>query len=247
MRALLVLTAGMIIGGRDGLAAAGVVGSGGLVAPGKSVVSSQQKGQLNLADFGSKINEGLGWFAQHMQWDFDDVDPSFPLSPFWRFDHRIKSKYLLPTGHDTIRFSTTLRPTGRRGWVTTTINPFGWLQMQGTIYSQGLDTPLAAGSAEAKLPLDAVTKQADKMLNTCLDSVQQGLVGRTVAGGLNTHVLIGAGTRDEPWVGVETDARVALSERGRPLRLRTRVTCNRDYQVPSTYFSPQTLPHTPTR
>jgi len=187
--------------------------------------------QQPLSRAGDEINRGLIWVSQHMQWDFDDIDPYMPLSPFWRFDHKIKSKFLLPLGHDSIRFSTTVRPTGRRGWVTSTINPFDWLQMQGTVVSQGLSFPVMAGSAEVRLPLDAVTSLTDNIFNSCLESVQLSLVGRTVAGGVHTSVLVGAGTRDEPWVGMETDARLSMSETGRPLRLRTRVSCDRDMQV----------------
>ena len=178
---------------------------------------------------------GAAWLAQHMQWDFDDVDPVMPLSPFFRFDHAIKSKYLLPLGQETIRFSTTVRPTGRRGWVTTTVNPFSWLQVQSTVFSQGLKAPCAVSSAEVVLPLDNVTMQADDMLNRGLHNVQQGALGRTVLSSVRTQVLVGASTRDEPWIGVENDARISLSESKRPLRLRTRVTCSTDKQVLSCY------------
>ena len=186
-----------------------------------------------------EMNKGMGWLAQHMQWDFDDIDPTLPISPFWRFDHQIQSPVLLPGGHDSIRFSTTVRPTGRRGWVTTTINPFAWLQMQSTLVSRGLGLPLVAASGEAKLnsmPLvsagvDAMTHQVDDGINFCLDGMQQGLLGRTVAGNVNTHVLVGAGSHEEPWVGVESTALVSLSERGRPLRLRARVACDRELHL----------------
>jgi hypothetical protein len=198
-----------------GCLVAGAARGGALVAPGPS----------------AQVSNGLGWLAQHMQWDFDDIDPNLPLSPFWRFDHRVRAP-ILPAGHDSIRLSTTVRPTGRRGWVTTTVNPFDWLQMQGTVMSQGLMTPVAAASTEVVLPLGAVTQRADRMINGCLGDLQEHTVGRTVAGGLDSRVLVGVGTREEPWIGVETDARVSLSEKGRPLRLRARVTMNRDYQVP---------------
>ena len=188
--------------------------------------------QQKIARVQAGIDKGLGWLAQHMQWDFDDVDPSMPLSPFWRFDHVITSKYLLPSGHDTIRFSTTVRPTGRRGWVTTTVNPFAWLQVQGTVFSQGLKKPLTgAASTEVMLPLDTVTLRADDVINRSLDVVQQGMFGRTVAGSMRTHVLVGAGTHEKPWAAVEANTQLLLSQHSRPLRLRTRIVCNRDMQV----------------
>merc|ERR1711865_953152 len=103
--------------------------------------------------------------------------------------------------------------------------------MQGTVVSQGLSVPVMAGSAEARLPLDAVTSKTDNIFNSCLESVQHSLIGRKVAGEVHTSVLVGAGTRDEPWVGMETEARLSLSETGRPLRLRTRIAYDRDMQV----------------
>jgi len=208
-----------------GLAAAG---GGALSVP----TGTLERFRATAAD---QAEVGAAWLAQHMQWDFDDVDPVMPLSPFFRFDHAIKSKYLLPLGQETIRFSTTVRPTGRRGWVTTTVNPFSWLQVQSTVFSQGLKAPCAVSSAEVVLPLDKVTMQADDMLNRGLDNVQQGALGRTVLCSVRTQVLVGASTRDEPWIGVENDARISFSESKRPLRLRTRVTCSTDKQVLSSY------------
>jgi hypothetical protein len=208
-----------------GLAAAG---GGALSVPSGTL----ERFRATAAD---QAEVGAAWLAQHMQWDFDDVDPVMPLSPFFRFDHAIKSKYLLPLGQETIRFSTTVRPTGRRGWVTTTVNPFSWLQVQSTVFSQGLKAPCAVSSAEVVLPLDKVTMQADDMLNRGLDDVQRGALGRTVLGSVRTQVLVGASTRDEPWIGIENDARISLSESKRPLRLRTRVTCSTDKQVCACY------------
>ena len=209
---VLLLVVAMLM--RRGCMAA--AGGGSLVVPGPRALT--------------KVSNGLGWLAQHMQWDFDDIDPNLPLSPFWRFDHRVKIP-VIPPGHDSIRFSTTVRPTGRRGWVTTTVNPFGWLQLQGTVMSQGLVSPVAVASTEVVLPLSSITRQTDRVISKCLGDLQHHVVGRTVAGDLDSRVLIGVGTREEPWIGLETEARVSLSEKGRPLRLRTRVTCNQDYQV----------------
>jgi hypothetical protein len=213
------------------LAVLRAVESAKAVAGGATPVLSADKLARARAVAADKAERGGAWLAQHMQWDFDDVDPIMPLSPFFRFDHAIKSKYLLPLGQETIRFSTTVRPTGRRGWVTTTVNPFRWLQVQSTVFSQGLKAPCAVSSAEVVLPLEKMTLQADDMLNRGLDTAQQGALGRTVVGGVRTQVLVGASTREEPWIGVETDTRISLSESKRPLRLRTRVTCNTDKQV----------------
>ena len=213
------------------LAVLRAVESAKAVAGGATPVLSADKLARARAVAADKAQRGGAWLAQHMQWDFDDVDPIMPLSPFFRFDHAIKSKYLLPLGQETIRFSTTVRPTGRRGWVTTTVNPFRWLQVQSTVFSQGLKAPCAVSSAEVVLPLEKVTLQADDILNRGLDDAQQGALGRTVLGAVRTQVLVGASTRDEPWIGVETDARISLSPSKRPLRLRTRVTCNTDKQV----------------
>jgi hypothetical protein len=32
--------------------------------------------------------------ATHLQWDFDDVDPIFPLSPLFRFEHKFNPELL---------------------------------------------------------------------------------------------------------------------------------------------------------
>ena len=104
---------------------------------------------------------------------------------------------------------------------------------------QGFSTPFVAGSAEVGLnsaphvgsAFNAVTNRADDAINRCLEEVQLAAFGRPVAGGLKTHVLVGVGTREEPWVGVESNARILLSEKGRPLRLRTRVVCNSEMKV----------------
>jgi hypothetical protein len=216
-----LLIVGLLIGNK------GVFG--GFAGGGTALLRQNKQTADGLARI--DVGDKLGWLAQHMQWDFDDIDPYMPLSPYWRFDHHIKSKYLLPLGRETVRFSTTVRPTGRRGWVTTSVNPFEWLQMQATALSQGLKAPVLVASAEAKLPLDVVTQKTDEILNRGFEGMQQGLVGRTVAGGLHTELLVGVGTREEPWVGVQTSLRLLLSEKARPMRLRTRITCDRDYKV----------------
>ncbi|EKX47793.1 hypothetical protein GUITHDRAFT_162580, partial [Guillardia theta CCMP2712] len=98
-----------------------------------------------------------GWLVKHMEWDFDDVDPQFPLSPYFRFVSTWRKLLRTP-----ITFTTVIRPTTPQIMVSAGVNPFPPILLEANAVTnpkKPIGMPYLNGYCQLSIPFKQVREK----------------------------------------------------------------------------------------